>query len=103
MPGAGPAGPQRERANRRRVRLVVALHLLAVGLIYTITLVFGGGLAGPMRPPDAARPAGSAAARPDTAVGPLPVTAASVTDPSAATGLPEWARRVEIAAPWEPR
>jgi hypothetical protein len=93
-PGGIPVG-----SHRPRVRLFVALHLAAVGTIYAVALVVGGGLAGPPMPPLAVA---MAKAQPAPEVqSPLVVMPAAL--PVAPSPTPEWTRRPEIAAPWETR
>ncbi len=93
-PGGIPVG-----SHRPRVRLFVALHLAAVGTIYAVALVVGGGLAGPPMPPLAVA---MAKAHPAPEVqSPLVVMPAAL--PVAPSPTPEWTRRPEIAAPWETR
>ena len=92
QPDGIPVGSQ-----RRRVRFFVALHLGAVGTIYAVAVVVGGGFAGPPMPPltvAMARPQAAPATQP-------PSVAAPVAVPVAPSPTPEWTRRPEIAAPWE--
>lgn len=93
-PSTALEGPQ-----RRRVRLFVALHLGAVGTIYALALIVGGGFGGLPMPPLTGAPA--------SAAGPSPAPEHAVQHPpvvtSAATALPEWARRTEITLPLESR
>jgi hypothetical protein len=77
----------------------VALHLGAVGTIYVVALVLGGGFAGPTKPlltVTMAKP------QPIPAM-PVPRVAEAETPMVAPAPLPEWTKRPEIAAPWEPR
>ena len=91
-PGGNPAG-----SHRTRVRLFVALHLVAVGTIYAVALAVGGGLAGPPMPPLVV-----ATAKPQSAPEAQPLHGAvPVAMPVAPSPTPEWTRRPEIAAPWE--
>lgn len=98
-PGTEATGATSTGRQRRSVRLFVALHLGAVGAIYAIALLVGGGFAGPPMPsPTVAManpPALPAAAVPTAALRSAPATAPAP--------LPEWTRRPEIAAPWESR
>ena len=84
-------------SQRRRVRFFVALHLGAVGTIYAVAMVVGGGLAGPPMPPLTV-----AMARPQVAPATQhPSVAAPVAVPVEPSPTPEWTRRPEIVAPWE--
>ena len=84
---------------RRGVRLFIALHVGAVGTIYAIALIVGGGFAGPPMPPLTV-----VMAQPPTTPAPLaPAVAAQRAPTFEPAPLPEWARRVEITAPWESR
>ena len=91
-PGGMPPG-----SRRRRVRLFVALHLGAVGTIYAVALVVGGGLSGPPMPSLAVAMA-KAQPAPEAQ---LPLVTVPVELPVAPAPLPEWTRSPEIAAPWE--
>ena len=100
-PAAETSDARPDGRHHRRVRLFVALHLGAVGAIYAIAVVAGGGFTGPPMPPLTVAIA---------MMDPQPVPAsvsARVTTPSAQTvqltPVPEWTRRPEIAAPWESR
>lgn len=85
--------------QRRRVRLFVALHLGAVGAIYALALIAGGGFEGPPMPPltVASATASAAMLEPSQRVTTSP---ALTLDPAP---LPAWAQRVEITRPWESR
>ena len=90
-PGAVPA-----RQPRRGVRLFVALHLVAIGTIYAVAWVVGGGFAGPPMPvPTAAMPN-----LPAIPPAPVPTAPRQQTQTVAQVPLPEWTRRAEVAAPW---
>jgi hypothetical protein len=81
----------------------VALHLGAVGTIYVVALVLGDGFAGPTMPPPTvamASPQAALSAPGPTATSPAAPTFAPTAAPAP---LPEWTRRAEVAAPWEPR
>ena len=92
QPDGIPVGSQ-----RRRVRFFVVLHLGAVGTIYAVAMVVGGGFAGPLMPPLTV-----AMARPEVAPATQhPSVAAPAAVPVAPSPTPEWTRRPEIAAPWE--
>lgn len=92
--GAGQAsGP------RRGVRVFVALHLAAVGMIYAIAVTVGGGFAGPPMPPITVAIASPPAAPATRAPTPPPPT----TSLPAPAPLPDWTRRAELPAPWESR
>jgi hypothetical protein len=94
QPDGIPVGSQ-----RRRVRFFVALHLGAVGTIYAVAVVVGGGFAGPPMPPLTV-----AMARPEVApTTQHPSVAAPVAVPAIPAALPDWTSRSEIAAPWESR
>ena len=80
-------------AARRRVRWFVAAHLGAVCMLYGVTFAIGGGWAHGL-PPDL-----RVAAAP---VGPLPLAAPVADSAVARVGLPDWAQRAELVAPWEP-
>lgn len=86
--------------HRRGVRLFIALHLIAVGAIYAIALVVGGGFAGPPMPPITTAMASPVHA---PTVPPAPFETMPTERPVAPATLPEWTRRTEIAAPWESR
>ena len=88
-----------ERRHRRGVRLFVALHLGAVGAIYAVALVVGGGFTGPPMPP---LPLAVAKPQP-IAASPAPMVAVTGAQTAVPTPLPAWTGRAEIAAPWEPR
>ncbi len=93
-PSDAPEGDQ-----RRRVRLFVALHLGAVGAIYALALLVGGGYQGPPMPPlTVAR-----ASAPDAMTEPKQRVPAPPANTMEAAQLPAWAQRVEIARPWESR
>jgi hypothetical protein len=92
-----------ERAQRRRVRLFVALHLGAVGLIYAVALVLGGGFAGPTMPPVASTLAQASIKLP---VGVAPEGSAVMersANPPVPTELPDWTQRADIPPPWGSR
>jgi hypothetical protein len=99
-PAAKSSDAVPERRHRRGVRLFVALHLGAVGTIYAIALVVGGGFAGTPMPPIT-----TAMASPDHVPATLPEGAETLTtDRSVApVPVPDWTQRTEIAAPWEQR
>lgn len=88
-----------ERRHRRGVRLFVALHLGAVGAIYAVAVVVGGGFSGPPMP---LLTAAMAAPQPNPA-SPAPFVAVPGAQTAVPAPLPEWTRRAEVAAPWEPR
>ena len=96
-PADGSSDAVPEGKHRRGVRLFVALHLGAVGTIYAIALVVGGGFAGSPLPPIT-----TAMASPDHVPATLPERAETLpTVRSAApVPVPDWTRRTEIAAPW---
>lgn len=79
----------------RRVRLFVGLHLLAVGLIYLLAMLAGGGLGAAPWPPDLPGPSRAAVNAPARAS-----AGQAVVEPShaAAGDGPEWLmqRRVEL-------
>ena len=93
--------PEAARAGRHRrgVRLFVALHLGAVGAIYAVAVVVGGGFTGPPMPPLTVAMAKSQPI-PAMPYPRIPVAAAPMVGPAP---RPEWTRRPEIAAPWESR
>jgi len=77
----------------------VALHLGAVVAIYEVAVVVGGGFAGPPMPPLTV-----AMASPQAALAtPVPIATAPTAPTGSPAPLPEWTRRAEVAAPWEPR
>lgn len=83
-------------AARRRIRLFVGAHLLALAALYALALWAGGGIGGVGIPPDlqlaqAQRPA---AASP-------PSHGADSSGP--AVPLPAWAQQAELAPPWDAR
>lgn len=88
-----------EGSQRRRVRLFVAVHLGALGEIYALALIVGGGFEGPPMPPLSEAPATAYASRlvPDKSA-PIPPVVA--WEP---TALPAWEQRAEITRPWESR
>jgi hypothetical protein len=90
------AAPRRDQ--RRRVRAFVALHLAAVGLIYAIALIVGGGMSGPPMPPLTVATATVRHAEPR----PGPVVVTVEATPPVAAPLPAWTQRAEVSAPWEP-
>ena len=93
--------PDTARAGRHRrgVRLFVALHLGAVGAIYAVAVVVGGGFSGPPMPPLTV-----AMASPQAALAtPVPIATTTVAPTVAPAPLQEGMRRVEVAAPWESR
>ncbi len=102
-PDAEAAPAASDRAQRRRVRLFVALHLGAVGIIYAVALVLGGGFAGPPVPPVASTLAHASVKLPTSAATPSPAVTDPAANPSVLTVLPDWTRRAEIPPPWEPR
>jgi hypothetical protein len=81
------------------VRLFVALHLAAVGILYALAVTLGGGFGGPPMPPIT----GVTAAPSLASAAPAPAPAPPTTQPLAPAPLPDWTRRAEIAAPWESR
>lgn len=97
-PAAESSDAVPERRHRRSVRLFVALHLGAVGTIYAIALLVGGGFAGSPMPPIM-----MAMASPDHAPATLsePAETQSTDRSVAPVPVPDWTRRAEIAAPWE--
>lgn len=77
----------------------MALHVGAVGAIYAVALVVGGGFAGPAMPPltvamDHPQPARATLA---------PRGMVSAAPLAAPAPEPDWTRRPQIAAPWESR
>lgn len=93
-PSNTPEGDQ-----RRRVRLFVVLHLGAVGAIYALALIVGGGWEGPPMPPLTVATVTAPAATLEPRQ-PVPAPPPVTLDPAP---LPEWAQRVEITRPWESR
>lgn len=91
-PSTAPEGHQ-----RRRVRLFVALHLGAVGVIYALALIVGGGFVGPPMPPLTGAPATA----PASSLVPVQLAPSPPVVTREATALPEWAQRTEITRPWE--
>lgn len=85
--------------QRRGVRLLVALHLGAVGALYAVAVVVGGGFAGPPMP---LLTVAMGSPQPALAT-PVPITTAPAAPTGTPAPLPEWTRRAEVAAPWEPR
>jgi hypothetical protein len=80
----------------------VALHLGAVGLIYAVALVMGGGFAGPTMP--VTGPLARASVKPpSSAAAPSQAVLHPAANPTVPMVLPEWTRRTEIAPPWESR
>jgi hypothetical protein len=81
------------------VRLFVVLHLAAVGVIYALAWVVGGGWGGPPTPRLTRAPATVPTAHPlPKALAPNPPVVTA--EP---TALPSWAQRADIAPPWESR
>lgn len=93
-PRATPGGTQ-----RRRVRVFVVLHLGAVGTIYAVALVAGGGFAGPPMPPLTVAMATLA----PVPAAQAPVEVVPTSGPDALAPMPEWTRRDEISSPWASR
>lgn len=93
------SGTEQAGRQRRGVRLFVALHLAAVGVIYAVAVTVGGGFAGPPMPPITV----AMASPPKLSVGRTPAPALPMTQPLAPAPLPDWTRRAEIPAPWESR
>lgn len=98
---ATPAVP--DRTQRRRVRLFVALHLGAVGLLLAVALVVGGGFAGPTMPPVTSTVALASVKLPTSVAAPTLVATERDANPSVLTVLPDWTRSAEIPPPWESR
>lgn len=95
------SGTEQASGHRRGVRVFVALHLAAVGIIYAIAVTVGGGFAGPPMPPITVAMASPPAAPATRA--PTPPMAQPTTPHHAPAPLPDWTRRAEIPAPWESR
>lgn len=95
------SAPEKAGGHRRGVRVFVALHLAAVGIIYAIAVTVGGGFAGPPMPPITFAMA-SPPAVPATRA-PMPPTTQPTTPHLAPASLPDWTRRAEIPAGWESR
>ncbi|GAP36792.1 hypothetical protein ISF6_2632 [Piscinibacter sakaiensis] len=83
------------------MRVFVALHLAAVGIIYAIAVTLGGGFAGPPMPPITVATASPPAVPVTRAL--APPTSQPTTSLLAPAPQPDWTRRAEIPAPWEPR
>lgn len=98
-PDPTPNSAAREPDQRRRLRLFAAFHLGAVGAIYALAWLVGGGLASPPMPPLNVAPVASPAERP----APLREGAAAPVLATDASVLPAWAQRAEITPPWESR
>ena len=94
VPSDAPGGDQ-----RRRVRLFVALHLGAVGAIYALALIVGGGYQGPPMPPLTV----ASASAPDAMPEPKQRVPAPPANTMETAPLPAWAQRVETTRPWESR
>lgn len=95
------SGTEQAGRHRRGVRVFVALHLAAVGIIYAIAVTLGGGFVGPPMPPITVAMASPAAAPATRA--PAPPTTQPPTPHLAPAPLPDWTRRAETPAPWESR
>lgn len=104
--------PEREApSEQRRAVLFVVAHVAAVGGIYLLAMVLGGGLAPPPFPPDLHATAqhwpvaGPARAGLPTAALAVPerVPRADVSPARQPTGLPAWAQLHDAAPPWEGR
>jgi hypothetical protein len=94
-PDTDASGAAEVDRDRRRVRLFVALHLAAVGIIYAVAVTVGGRFAGPPMPPITVTMAAPATR--------APAPALSAEQSFNAAVLPDWAHRFEIPAPWESR
>jgi hypothetical protein len=98
-PGAESSNAVPAGGYRRGVRLFVALHLSALGTIYAVAVIAGGGLAGSPIPSLAA-----ATASPAASVSVMPrLDRNAQPDPLPPTDLSAWTQRTEISSPWEPR
>lgn len=105
-PGAEVSSEKREApegAQRRRVRLFVALHLGAVGLIYAVALFLGGGFAGPNWPPAASTLALASVQPPANPAPRGEAVPQPVAHPLPAAVQPAWTQRAELPPPWEAR
>lgn len=98
-PDSTPNSAAREPDQRRRLRFFAALHLGAVGAIYALAWLVGGGLASAPMPPLNVAPAASPAERP----APQREAAAAPALATEVSTLPAWAQRAEITLPWESR
>jgi hypothetical protein len=80
--------------ERRRVRLLVAAHVVAVGLVHALAWTLGGGFAAPPFPPDEVVIARTEPVR-TTAASSAPAQRVQPTDTHADLPGPQ-----EIAPPW---
>jgi hypothetical protein len=97
--GTDASGTGKAPGLGRGVRVFVALHLAAVGILYALAVTLGGGFVGPPMPPIT----GAMAAPPAVSAAPAPAPAPPTTQPLVPAPLPDWTRRAEIPAPWESR
>jgi hypothetical protein len=83
-------------AARRRVRLFVGAHLLALAALYALALWAGGGIGGVGIPPDLQL---AQAQRPAAASPP----SHSADSAGRAVPIPAWAQPAELSSPWDAR